>query len=146
MVNLEDVDGSWLESSLTSLIILTDHNEVIMKMSWRSDLIWPRYWGVLPGNTFGVIRQTDITHYSNLIYLDALDETLWCLFDSFFICQNYLGSWLNNVILCQNCTTHAKPKPKNKLGTGMLYCALSILSNLCSPVCYLLLQLLDSQP
>ena len=45
--NLEDVEGSWQETlrmglSLMSYIILIDHFEVILKVSWRSDFIWLR--------------------------------------------------------------------------------------------------------
>ena len=41
----------WLDtwrmgSFLTSWIILGDPQEVILKVLWRSDLIWLRYWGV----------------------------------------------------------------------------------------------------
>ena len=39
-------------------IILGDPQELILNDSWRSDLIWLRYWDVLPGNTFGN-RQTN---------------------------------------------------------------------------------------
>ena len=48
---LKDIDGSWLEtwrngSSLMCWIILGDPQELFLKVWWRSDYIWMRYWGV----------------------------------------------------------------------------------------------------
>ena len=45
---LEEVEGSWLDtwrmrSLLTCWIILEDPQELVLKVSWRSDLIWLRY-------------------------------------------------------------------------------------------------------
>ena len=42
----------------TLLINSGDQSWHTLKVSWSSDLIWLRYWGVLPGNTFSNIRQT----------------------------------------------------------------------------------------
>ena len=50
--------------SQTFLINSGDHELYLLKFSWRSDIIWMRYWGVLPGNTFSD-GQTD-RRYSNL--------------------------------------------------------------------------------
>ena len=49
--DLEDIDGSWQEtwrmgSSLMCWIILGYPQELILKVSWRSDLICLRYWGM----------------------------------------------------------------------------------------------------
>ena len=46
----------------TLLINSGDQSLGTLKISWRSDFIWLRNWGVLPGNTFGnkqTNRQTD---------------------------------------------------------------------------------------
>ena len=59
---LEDVDGSWPEtwrmgSFLTSLIILGDPQEVILKVSWRSDFIWLSYYST--NANIHMLRQKD---------------------------------------------------------------------------------------
>ena len=53
----------------TLLINPGDHYLHLQKISWRSDFIWLRYWGVLPGNTFGNTQTDKPTNkrYSNLI-------------------------------------------------------------------------------
>ena len=62
--HLEYVDSYWLETcrmgySLTCWIILEEPPELILKILWRSNFIWLRYWGMLcwwPNVTY---RQTD---------------------------------------------------------------------------------------
>ena len=59
---LEDVDGSWPEtwrmgSFLTSLIILGDPQEVILKVSWGSDFIWLSYYST--NANIHMLRQKD---------------------------------------------------------------------------------------
>ena len=59
---LEDVDGSWLEtwrmgSFLTSWIIFGDPQEVILKVSWRSDFIWLSYYST--NANIHMLRQKD---------------------------------------------------------------------------------------
>ena len=44
------------EHAGTFLINSGDQYSHLLKFSWRSDFIWLRYWGVIPGNTFGVRR------------------------------------------------------------------------------------------
>ena len=60
---LEDVDGSWLEmwrmgSFLTSWIIFGDPQEVILKVSWRSDFIWLSYYST--NANIHMLRQKDL--------------------------------------------------------------------------------------
>ena len=61
---LEDTEGSWPEtwrmgSSLTCWMILGDPQELILKVLWRSDFIWLRYWLLEANWDTHTDRQTD---------------------------------------------------------------------------------------
>ena len=44
----------------TLLITRRYQSQYILNVLWSSDFIWLKYWGVLPGNTFGDNKQTNI--------------------------------------------------------------------------------------